>query len=61
MAAETLITSLVKDRALTLEQAVAMRPGPDRPYAAAREANRWATVELRTVLAGVAGQVRALR
>ncbi len=61
MAADTLIASLVKDRAITPAQAAAMRPGLDRAYAAARDANRWAPGELRTALAGVAGQVRALR
>lgn len=61
MAADTSIASLVRNRALTLEQAAAMRPGLGRAYAAERDVNRWAPVELRAVLAGVAEQARDLR
>ncbi|MBB6226181.1 hypothetical protein FHS79_000334 [Polymorphobacter multimanifer] len=61
MAADTLIASLVKDRRITPAQAAAMRPALDRAYAAARDANAYEPAALRSALAGVAGQVRALQ
>jgi hypothetical protein len=61
MAADTLIAALVKDGTISREQAAAMRPALDRAYLAARDANRWEAGALRSALAGVATQVRALR
>lgn len=61
MAADTLIASLVKDRAISAAQAAALRPRLDRAYAAARDANRFDSGALRTALADVASGVRGLR
>lgn len=61
MAADTLIAALVKDGALSAEQAATLRPRLDRAYAAARDANRFEGARLRTALADVAAGVRGLK
>lgn len=61
MAADTLVASLVKDGALSREQAASLRPALDRAYLAARDANRWDPAALDRALADVAAQVRALK
>jgi hypothetical protein len=61
MAADTLIAALVKDGSISRAEADALRPGLDRAYLAARDANRWEAGLLKRALGDVAMQVRALR
>jgi hypothetical protein len=61
MAADTLIAALVKDGSISRAEAEALRPGLDRAYLAARDANRWEAGALKRALGDVAMQVRALR
>lgn len=61
MAADTLVAALVKDGALSRDQATRLRPALDRAYAAARDANRWEPLALDRALADVAAQFRALK
>jgi hypothetical protein len=61
MAADTLVSALVKDGSISRAEADALRPGLDRAYLAARDANRWEAGVLKRALGDVAAQVRALR